>query len=119
MSDRPTADRPSLAEMMRILDVAGQLRRQRETAEREFDRDAERRELRGKLAEAARVSGDPVTEAEIDAAIEQYYANLHTYRDPAMSFSVALAHLYIRRGKVLAGLVLIGGLVFGAWWLWG
>lgn len=67
--------------------------------------------MRKRLMEAAVITGDKITESDIDVAIEQYFATLHTYQDPPMSFSVLLAHLWVRRFS----LVLIAGLIFVAW----
>ena len=68
------------------MDVARELRERRETAEEMFRRDDLRSQLRDKLMRTARMSGDNVAEAEIDAAIGQYFDTLHTYQDPEPGF---------------------------------
>ena len=92
----------SLHEMLRVMDVARELRNDREMAERALARDDVRRALREKLMRTAELSGDRVTEQEIDAAIETYFANRHQYEDPKFSPSVFLAHLWVRRRMILA-----------------
>ncbi len=105
----------TIAETLRVMDVARQMRDQRETAEEMFRRDDLRIGLRNKLLKAARVSGDTVTEAEIDAAIAQYFENLHTYQDPAPGWKSMLAHLWVWRGRLLAG-ALFASLAVAGWW---
>ena len=51
------------------MDVAREMRDQRETAEEMFRRDDLRIQLRDKLVRTARLSGDNVTEEEIELAI--------------------------------------------------
>lgn len=104
----------SLQEMSRIMDVAVALRRERNLAERELNRDETLRLLREKLREAAAVSGGTLTDAEIDAAIRQYYDRLHAYEDPPSSWETFMAHVYIRRTQIAVAITAIGGAIL-AW----
>ena len=66
--------------------------------------------------EAAKVSGDPVTEEEIAVAVEQYYDRLHEFREPPANFTTFLAHAWVRRGpifKVLAAAVAAVVVIWG------
>ena len=69
----PKAESLSLSEMMRIMDVATEIRTQRETIEKEFAVDETKRLLREKLLKTTAITGERVTEAEVDAAIEAYF----------------------------------------------
>jgi hypothetical protein len=53
----------------------------------------------------------------VDAAIEQDFATQHTYQDPPLSFSVLMAHLWVRRFSVsiIISLILVVWVVFS--WL--
>lgn len=104
----------SLNEMMRVMDVARELRRNRDVAEGMFQRDAVRTQLRNKLMQAAEVAGDRVTEAEIDAAIDQYFKNLHTYSDPEPSFQRVLAHAWVWRWRLAAVVLPVAALATAA-----
>lgn len=104
----------SLEEMSRIMDVAVALRRERNVAETELNRDETLRVLREKLREAAAVSGGTLTDAEIDAAIRQYYDRLHAYQEPPSSWETFLAHVYIRRTQIAVAITAIGGAIL-AW----
>ena len=97
----PTPESLSLPEMLRVMDMARALRDERSVVERELNAEETRRLLREQLLESARLTGETVTSAEVDAAIEQYFNSLHTYRDPPFSFSLLLAHLYVRRWLLL------------------
>lgn len=107
----------ALGEMLKILDAAGALRKERMRASLALEEEETRRLLRERLMEAARVSGDRVSPAEVDAAIERYYATLHAFEPAPRGWQRTLAHLYIRRGRIAA---IGGGLLIWAtlvWWL--
>lgn len=106
----------SMGESLRILDVALELRQQQDTALAELNQDEIRRQLRKKLLETAELTGESVSADEIDVAIGHYFDTLHSYRDPPLNFSVWLAHVYIRRGRVAATLLGIFGLVLLIYW---
>lgn len=106
----------TIEETLRVMDVAREMREQRETAEEMFRQDDVRSRLRDKLMRTARLAGDNVTEAEVDAAIDQYLATLHTYQDPKPGVQSFLAHCWIRRTQIIAGAVGLavaaGGLLY-------
>ncbi len=105
----------SLAEMMRIMDVATEMRNQRETVEKEFAVDETKRLLREKLLQTTAITGERVTDAEVDAAIEAYFSTLYTYHEPKGSLSLMLAHLYVRRGHLAIVAVLAVTLLVTGW----
>jgi hypothetical protein len=113
--DTKPADLP-LAEMLRIMDVARTLRQEREIAEEQFNREEARQLLRQRLKASTEITGSQVTDAEIEAAIEAYFNNLHTYHDPPWGVEVFLAHVYVRRVQVLIVLIIVAVLAAG-WWL--
>lgn len=106
----------TLQETLRVMDVAREMRDQRQLAEEMFRRDDIRTALRDKLVRTARLSGDDVTEAEIDAAIEQYMDTLHVYHDPPSGLKRFVAHCWVWRDRIawsMAGLAAAAG----GWWL--
>lgn len=107
----------SLKETLRVMDVAREMRDQRETAEEMFRRDDLRNKLRDKLVRTARLSGDNVTDAEIDAAIAQYFETLHTYDEPEGGMKRFLAHCWIWRGRIMAGAAALATVVGSYWFL--
>lgn len=109
----------SLEETLRVMDVARELRDRRETAEEMFRRDDLRRDLRDKLVRTARMSGDDVTEEEIEAAIQQYFDSVHTYQDPEPGMKRFLAHCWVWRGRIAAGAAALATLAGSFWFMFG
>lgn len=103
----------TIAETLRVMDVARAMRQQRESAEEMFRHDDVRVRLREKLMRTAAMSGDRVSEAEIDAAIDQYLANLHTYEAPRPSVKKFMAYGWIWRYRLAALAAAVVGA--GAW----
>ena len=116
-------ERTALGDMVRMLDVATALRKERARAERELDREECRQRLRERLLASAEVTGDPVSAAEVDAAIEQYFDQRHAYRAPKLGWTRVPARWWVRRsGKKAFGLALLTlagalGIAFAAGWL--
>lgn len=106
----------SLEETLRVMDVAREMRDRRESAEEMFRRDDLRGGLRDKLLRQARMSGETVTEAEIDAAIAQYMETLHVYHDPPAGLKSIFAHAWVYRAQIVlasaASAIAAGGLWF-------
>jgi hypothetical protein len=108
----------SLGEMLRIMDVARTVRREREQVEQQFSQDELRARLRDRLLASSEITGDVPSPEEVDAAIKLYFDNLHMYRDPPPGLSVWLAHLYVRRNMfatLLAVVLLAGAAVWSLW----
>ena len=116
-STRIEAPDLSLSETLRVLEVAREFRQKRSEAEVAIARSEIRELMRRRLIEAAKVTGDQVSEADIDVAIEQYFHRMYAYQDPPMSFSVVLAHLYVQRTKIVmvVGAVATLVLAYGGW----
>lgn len=112
-------DHLSLEETLRVMDVAREMRDRRETAEEMFRRDDLRSGLRDKLIRQARMSGETVTEAEIDAAIAQYMETLHVYQDPPAGMKNVLAHLWVYRAQVILASVATAVAAGGLWFFFG
>jgi hypothetical protein len=104
----------SLKEMATIMDVASQLRREQAVVQQQLNLDQVKQALRQRLLDAATLSGGSVTAEQVDAAVAQYYDQLHTYREPGFGWSTAVAHMWIRRRML--GAVVLG--VLGVWLLY-
>lgn len=116
-----TGTRLTLDEMTRVMDVARTLRKERSIAERELNREETVKLLRLKLREAADLAGDPVTDEQIEIAIEQYFDNLHEFDPPDSGWETTMAHIYVRRNQIVGwGLALAAaGLLTWGWWFSG
>ncbi|MEZ6052836.1 MAG: DUF6384 family protein [Planctomycetaceae bacterium] len=61
--------------------------------------------------------GSIVTPEEVDAAIELYFDNLHTFHEPPPGLSRWLAHAYIWRGRITLAACLLLFFGLSGWWL--
>lgn len=112
----PTDDAQlSLTEMLRIMDVAREMREEQLTVAQQFQIDETKARIRDRLLESAKVTGDEVTSSEVDAAIEIYFRNQFIYRDPPWGLNRLLAQLYVWRVKSVVGLALAGAAGIGIW----
>ena len=107
-----------LDEMARILDVASELHARQELVQQQLHLDDVKQDLRTRLLAGAKAAGESVTTEQIDAAIAQYFGELHAYEDPPPSFSTFLAHAYVRFGLWPAYGVLFAFAVAAAWALY-
>ena len=90
----PEVEEMGLAEMMRVMDVATTLRQEQELVEREFNVDQTKQMLRDKLKRTAELTGEELTDEQVEAAVNWYYDNLHEYEEPKRSFKWFLAVSY-------------------------
>ena len=98
---------PSLQELSRIMDVASTLRRERDTALQQFGVAETKTILRKRLLEAAELAGEALSSDEVDAAIAQYYENLHAFQAPEPGWRLSLAKLYIHRNRYLGRVAIV------------
>lgn len=103
--------------MLRIMDVASALRRERETAEAQLDAATARARLRDRLLATAAAAGEAVTPAEVDAAIAHYFAEQHRYADPPNGLKNFLAHCWVQRIGCLFLLILLGTFTLVVLWV--
>ncbi len=92
--------------VLRIMDVASELRRQRQRAEGELETDDAKAKIREKILATAEITGEQLTAQEIDAAIDSFYSGLYRFEQPEKNLQYRLAKLYIARGKILRRIVL-------------
>ena len=107
----------SLQDMLKIMDVAREMRQDRELVLQELSHEERVSRLRERLLASTELTGETATPEEVDAAIELYFDNLHTFREPQFGLQVLLAHLYIRRWKLLISGTLLLALGSSLWWL--
>lgn len=101
-------------DMLRMMDVASALRRERESAEAQLDLDAHKGKLRERLLATAEASGEALTEAEVDASIQQYFDQQHRYVDPPSGWSRFWANAWVARNRWLLAALLLAIVVFGS-----
>ncbi len=106
----------TVPELLRIMDVATALRREREMAQKELAIDETKVKLRERLRAAAIESGDPVTEVEIEAAIGQYFATQHEFSEPRGTWKVFIAHAWVRRTTIAVATCAALAVTAFSWW---
>lgn len=107
------------AEMQRVMDVARELGRDTDAARRMLGQDAVRQRVRARLLRYAEVSGERITESDIDGAIEHYVHSLLTFREPPWSWEKLIAYGWVFRYRGLAALsfaVVLIGAVWALFW---
>ncbi len=114
-SSAPNLAPESLPELLRIMDVATALRREREVAAAHLDLDAVKASLRQRLRATADAMGDAVSDAEIEAAIERYFATQHEFKEPPPGLQTLLAHAYVRRRGIAWIAAGVLAFLFGLW----
>lgn len=111
----------SVKSALRIMDVASELRRQRARAAGQLNIDQAKAEIRERIRATAELTGEPLSDGEIEAAIEHYFSGLYRFKKPARNLSYYLARLYVARRSVFCRVVLpvlLAAAVFAGWRLW-
>ena len=98
----------SIEETLRIMDVATTLRKEQTLAEQQLNLEETKALLRERLLEAANVTGERLTEQQVEIAIEHYYDKLHVFDQPEWSLELVLAHLYVMRGTIIKWTLALG-----------
>jgi len=115
----PGKTRPDMQSFMHMMDVASELRKQREIAGEQFEVEQTREDLRKRLRATADVTGENLSDGEIDAAIDSFFSGLYRFKKPEKDLNYRLASLYVNRKNILK-LVLIPvtlvGLLFAGIW---
>jgi pyruvate/2-oxoglutarate dehydrogenase complex dihydrolipoamide acyltransferase (E2) component len=109
----------SLEETLRVLDVARSMRAQRQETEMALNRDQVRGALRHRLIESAKLTGDTVSEAEIDAAVDQYFDQLYAFEPPKRGWRLMAAKAWIHRTALIWSAALLSAGAAAAWWFGG
>ncbi|WP_164101593.1 DUF6384 family protein [Candidatus Laterigemmans baculatus] len=109
----PSRPEPSVLETLRVMDVAREVRKSGRPAEHAVADSEFHVELCENLLQTAHRAGDSADATDIDAAIDSYLLNRFVYTDPPWSFSLLVAHLWVRRrGAILLALVLLVSFLF-------
>lgn len=103
-----------MQDMLRMMDVASALRRERESATVQLDAHSHKVALRERLMATAAASGEQLAEAEVDAAIEHYFAARHRYQEPAPGWGRFWAVAWVWRVRILVICAVFAGLVAGS-----
>ena len=90
----------NLNDFLNMVDVASAARHLDEAVDKELKLDDKKTELRKKLLDAANASGEPLTPAQADVAVENFFKGLYSFKEPKRTFETKLAELYVDRAKI-------------------
>lgn len=113
-----TAAKPALDDVMLAMDVVDTLRRRRSLAEQELDESGRAQDLKERLRRIYSAQGIEVSDAILEAGVRALKEDRFVYRPPPPGLAVQLARLYVERGRWgrwLLAVLLVCGLVLGAW----
>ena len=113
----PTQDL-TIEETLRIMDVATTLRKEQALVEQQLNLEETKAMLRERLLAAAQVTGERLTEEQVNIAIEHYYDKLHVFEKPKWSMELAMAHLYVMRGTIVKWTLVLGAAAGAYAWFW-
>jgi len=94
------AKKVDVGRILRIMDIASVLRKEREKAGRQLNIDEEKAEIRKRIMTTAEATGEKLTEAEINAAIENDFSKLYSFQEPKRNFECKLAEMYVDRRRL-------------------
>ncbi len=110
----PGAAKPPLDDVMLAMDVVDTLRRKERLVQRELDSGEREQALKERLRKIYAAQGLEVSDAILDEAVRALEEDRFVYKPPRPSLGVALARIYVSRGRwgkwllgALAGLALL------------
>ncbi|VVB77969.1 Uncharacterised protein [uncultured archaeon] len=93
-------DKLSLNDFLNMSDVASAARQLEEAVDRELNLDEKKTELQKKLLDAASARGEPLTPAQADIAVENFFEGLYSFKEPKRTFETRLAEIYVDRVRI-------------------
>jgi len=85
---------------LKIMDVATAVRQQREQVSKHLDIEEQKKDIIKRLKATYEVTGEKLTDEEIEAAIDSFFSGLYSFKEPEKDFSYKLAEKYIDRGRI-------------------
>jgi len=87
-----------LDEFLMMVDVATTIRQKQEEVTEQLNINEVRDKLKRRLQETAQVSGEKLTDFQIESAINNYLDGLYSFQEPQRDFGTKVAELYVERG---------------------
>ena len=89
-----------LDEFLMMVDVATTIRQKQEEVTEQLNINEVRDKLKRRLQETAQVSGEKLTDFQIESAINNYLDGLYSFQEPQRDFGTKVAELYVERGRL-------------------
>jgi hypothetical protein len=90
----------SLNDFLNMADVASAARQLDEEVDTQLNLDERKTGLRKKLLDAANARGEPLTPAQADIAVENFFSGLYSFKEPKRNFETRLAEVYVDRVRI-------------------
>jgi hypothetical protein len=110
----------NLDEFLRMVDVATTVRNKQEEVSQQLDIREVREDLKKRLLKTAEVTGEQLTDFQIETAVSNYFQGLYSFQEPERDFGTKFAEIYVERKRLARkfGLPpLVAGIAAGAIWL--
>jgi len=82
------------------MDIASELRKQTEDAKVNLDIDVVKDNIRKTVLDTAKIKGEPLTEDQVNTAIDHYISQMNKFVEPNKTSSYKLANMYVNREKI-------------------
>jgi len=89
-----------LDEFLMMADVATTIRKKQEEVNQQLNIQEVRADLKKKLKDTAQVSGEQLTDFQINSAIDNYFDGLYSFQEPQKDFGTKMAEVYVQRGRL-------------------
>lgn len=90
----------NLDDFLRMSDVASQIRQFQEEVGKQLDIDQAKAVLREKLLKSAKEKKEELTPEQVGTAIDNFYSDKYSFKEPFKNFETTFANLYIARKKI-------------------
>ena len=98
--ESPKVQNLKLDEFLMMVDVATTVRQKQEEVNKQLNIYEVRAELKNRLQETAQVSGEQLTDFQIESAINSYFDGLYSFQEPQRDFGTRIAEIYVERGRL-------------------
>jgi hypothetical protein len=100
MKSAKSNEKIDIRSFLTMMDVASELRKQKEEVNKQLNIDETKADLRQRILETSKVTGENLNDAEAMIAIESYFSGLYSFKEPKKNFSHSLANLYVDREMI-------------------
>lgn len=86
--------------MVKVMDAASAVRMQNMEASRQLDFDEVKEDLKNRILETAKITGEKLADEEINSAIDSYLSGLYCMKEPKRGFANSFSKLYVDRKRI-------------------
>ena len=95
-----------LDDFLRVVDVATAIRQRQEEAGQQLDIHEARDKLKEKLRETSRITGENLTDSQIESSVDSYFEGLYSFNEPERNLGTRFADMYVERRRLTRRYVL-------------